>query len=172
MRSAHRGSTVPRQCASHCRCRLPSPASKRSSWQQSNVACRRRTPPEALEGCQEGRSALDHLPYWITRAKRPGALLGALPAMCLQQCRGECVAEAGRAAPAQRAAAQAVVPAPGGGRVYRALHSPCGPVAHIALALALPWCESTTRAHARCFTFPLLNLLGGLEAAWRAGFSL
>lgn len=173
-----RGSTVARQCASHCRCRLLAPGVQPlfPATEQSRLPAAH--PSSALEGCQEGRSALDHPLHWITRAKRPSAILGALAAMCLQQLGRECVAEAGRAAPAQRAAAQQSEPAPGGGRVYRALHSPCGPAAHIALALALPWCESTTRARTRVvllFPFKPFRRAGGhgirgLQPSYVEGF--
>ena len=163
---------MPRQCASHCRCRLPGPASKRSSWQQSNVACRQRTPPEGSGGVS-GRAQCPQPPPALVNTAR-SALARSTGLWLRSACSGSVLVCRrgwwGRSSPAS--SGTACGPAPGGGRVYRALHSPCGPAAHIVLALALPWCESTPRACARCFTFPLLNLLGWLKAACGAAFSL
>lgn len=125
----------------------------------------------ASEGCQEERCALTHL-----RAGQHArsALTRSTGLWLRSACSGSVLVCRrgwwGRSSPAS--SGTACGPAPGGGRVYRALHSPCGPAAHIVLALALPWCESTPRACARCFTFPLLNLLGWLKAACGAAFSL
>ncbi len=162
---------MPRQCASHCRCRLPGPASKRSSWQQSNVACRRRTPLKPRErGLQRGvRKGAVPLITACAGQQARSALARAEGRCQRSACSGSVlVCRRGWSCRlAQRAAAQPCGPAPGGGRVYRALHSPSGgkcPRIALAVALALQVRKHTARVRALLCPFSFF-LLGRLEAA-------
>ena len=149
-----RGSTVARQCASHCRCRLPALATEQSRLPAAH--------PRSCAPGVSGRAQCTRPPHALDYSREaPWRAPGALPAMRLQQLGRECVAEVGGAALARRAAAQQSEPAPGGGRVYRALHSPSG---GCSPRIALRFC-------ALLFPFPFF-LLGRLEAARGVGFRL